>query len=180
MRPGAAIAVARCQESPEPALAPLARGAISREGEGSEVCAFSGKTFSSDAFAPAASGSATAAEISPLMMTPRLTVAAMGEDAAAGVADCAGEFEGAFDSEAGSGTDFVSSDLRHMGTSQTPKPRGTGCAGQPEREAKVVHGKSGVKRESSATILEAKEESGSPAENQFGMPREEFYFATPV
>jgi hypothetical protein len=49
------------------------------------------------------------------MMTPRLTVAAVGEDEVAEVADCASEFARGFDSEAGSGADFVSSDLRHMG-----------------------------------------------------------------
>src|SRR5256885_13513711 len=69
-------------------------------------------------------------QISLLMMTQRTTVAAIGEGAAAEVADCASEFARGFDSEAGSGADFVSSDLRHMGTSQTPKPCRAGCAGQ--------------------------------------------------
>jgi len=114
-------------------------------------------------------------------MTPRLTVVAVGEGAAAGVAGCAGEFEPDFDSEADSGADFVSSDLRHMGTStlQIPKLRSWVCRAT-GREAKVVHGESGVKRESSAAMLKARRKSRSPTENTYGMPREELYLATPV
>jgi hypothetical protein len=48
------------------------------------------------------------------------------------------------------------------------------------REATVVHGKSGVKRESSAAMLKRDERAGSPAENTFGMPREGLYAAAPV
>jgi len=49
-----------------------------------------------------------------------------------------------FGLRAGSGADFVSLTYATMGTSQTPKPR---RLVRRQRELKVVHGKSGVKRE---------------------------------
>jgi hypothetical protein len=70
------------------------------------------------------------------MMTPRLTVAAVGEDAGAGGADCAGEFERDFDLEAGSGADFASSDLRHIGHLQAANPEAAELGAPDNREEK--------------------------------------------
>jgi hypothetical protein len=88
------------------------------------------------------------------MMTPRLTVAAFGEDAASGVADCAVEFEPSFSSDRESGAGFSFSDLRHMGHLHAANSEAAELDAPDNREEnrKVVHGECGVKRESGRNV----------------------------